>query len=254
MNEQNSGSKTLRNKRTIAIAVVLGIAVSAVLGLSAVSVLAQENGDVKAKPEIEGSANIGEVIKNFIEENRKVSFVGAAETAESALSESKVVHGNFGVIQGYLVYTFLGVDNEEQQKYKIIIDAGNGEILYQSDPIQMKEGKKFHVADVSAELDLSEAASIAQAAVENGVVNMGMLRAQDDNAVYTFLVTDSEQGTKYFVTIDADSGEVLDVSEGMAKPWGFHGKHHFGFGHGHKAYSDKDRESSEDTRATGEQV
>jgi uncharacterized membrane protein YkoI len=240
-----------RNKRTIVTAVVLGIAVSAVLGLSVVSVLAQENeGDVRAKPEIEGSANIGEVIKNFIEENRKVSFVTAAQTAENALSESNVVHGNFGVIQGYLVYTFMGVD-DEQQKYKVIIDAGNGEILYQSDPIQMKEGK-FHFADVSAELDLSEAASIAQGAVENGVVNMGMLRAQDDNAVYTFMVTDSEQGTKYIVTIDADSGEVLDVSEGMAKPWGFHGKH-LGFKHGHKAYSDKDRDS-ESTSTTGEQV
>jgi uncharacterized membrane protein YkoI len=230
--------------------------------VSTATIVAQEstedktkNSVEKAKPEIEGSANLGDVIKKFIEENRKVPFADAAATAQNELAESKIVEGNFGIIQGYLVYTFLGIDNEEQQKYKVIVDAADGQVLYKSDAIPIRKFSKFNTAAVSAELDLNEAAAIAQKKVENGVVQMGMLRVEDDKAVYVFFITDSEQDKKHSVKVDANSGEVLDVSEGKSmKSWGFHGKHRHGHGYGYKSYSDKGNESSENTTPTGEQA
>ena len=251
----------MEKKKHLNKALLIGVlAVVLLAGVSTVTtIVAQEieEEEKKAKPEIEGSANVGEVINDFIEENRNTSFSGAAETAENVLADSQVVKGQFSTVQGYLVYTFVGVDSEEQQKYKVIIDAGNGEVLYQSDAISMEKFKKFHSFDVSAEVNISEAAATAESEIENGLVKMGMLRIQDDNAVYTFVVTDNEQKMKYFVTVDADSGEVIEVSEGMPmKSWGFHGKQRHGYKHGHMGYSDKDKDRTEgnSSTATGQEV
>ena len=84
-----------------------------------------------------------------------------------------------------------------------------------------------------------------------------MLKAQDDNTVYKFVVTDSEQELKYIVTIDADDVLDIEISEGMSmKSWGFDGKHYggHGYGHGEKAWSYKDKHSSEGTQDSGEQA
>ena len=208
------------------------------------------------KPEIVGSANLAEAVNNFIQENRNVAFSEAAITAENKLGDYTIVKGKFGKIQGYLVYTFFGIDNEEQAKY-MIVDAGNGKVLYESDPISMEKFSKFIPADVSAGIDLLEAAGIAQKAIENGVVQMGMLKAQDDNTVYKFVVTDSEQELKYIVTIDADDVLDIEISEGMSmKSWGFDGKHYggHGYGHGEKTWSYKDKHRSEGTQDSGEQA
>lgn len=220
------------------------------------SKMSKEHSFAGEKPEIEGSANLAEALKNFIQENRNVAFSEAVITAENELSDSTIVKGKFGKVQGYLVYTFLGVDNEEQAKH-LIIDAGNGKVLYESDPFSMEKFSKFIPADVSAGIDLSEAAGIAQVAIENGVVQMGMLKAQDDNTVYKFVVIDSEQELKYIVTIDADDVLDIEISEGMSmKSWGFDGKHRggHGYGHGEKAWSHKDKDRSEDTQPSGEQA
>jgi uncharacterized membrane protein YkoI len=259
-------------KYMIPIAVVVGIVMVAVLAspLSPILAYAGHGGmswyaGKTADINVTGSANLGEAIKNFIEENRDISFSTAATTAQNELADTKIVGGHFGVIQGYLVYTFMGVDNE-QQISKLIVDAADGTVLYESDPIQINGHGKFYPANVTAELDLSEAAVKAQAAVENGGVEMGMLRVQDDKPVYIFLVTDDEQGTKQFVTVDADSGEVLQVSEGM--PGGFYGKHfggpgygkgwhghgHGWYGHGYEDRSDKDQSSSDANTDTGSQA
>src|SRR5574341_208990 len=251
-------------KYMIPIAVAVGIVMVAVLASPLSPILAYQGhggmawyGDKMTDINVTGSANLDQAIKNFIEENRDISFSTAATTAEKEVANEKIVSGQFGIVQGYLVYTFMGVDNEQQEITKLIVDAANGKVLYKSDPIQMNGHGKFYPANVTAGLDLSEAASKAQGAVENGVADMGMLRVQEDKPVYNFLVTDSEQGTKQFVTVDANSGEVLEVSEGM--PGGFYG-HHFGgpgfgkgwhgpghgwYGHGYEDWSDRDQSSSD---------
>jgi hypothetical protein len=43
-----------------------------------------------------------------------------------------VLGGHIGVAQGYLVYTFFVVNPENQTRYKVIVDPGNGHVLYTS--------------------------------------------------------------------------------------------------------------------------
>jgi len=232
-------------KHVIVAAIAFGLVMVSLMVLAPAIATTVERSNGHKMPEIDGSANVGEAINEIIEENLKVEFTQAASTAEAELSDNTdtIIKGKLGIAQGYLVYKFIGINDEEQEKYKVIIDAGNGDVLYKSEAISMKEFSTFHSFDMSAELTMSEAAGIAQAEIDNGVVRMGKLRTHDDNTVYFFVVADTEQDLKYIVTIDADNGEVLQVSEGMStKSWGFFGKHHGGHGydgHGDKTWSDK---------------
>lgn len=40
--------------------------------------------------------------------------------------------GQLGEVQGYLVYTFFVVNGENNMGFLIIVDAGNGKVLYTS--------------------------------------------------------------------------------------------------------------------------
>ena len=116
--------------------------------------------------------------------------------------------------------------------------------------------KKFQIPDVSVTKSLTEAANIAKAQVENGAVEMGGLRLQQDATVYQFMVSDSA-GLKHSVTIDANSGAVLTVSDAMSMPWGHHGfgeMHHgmWGMPHGDGLCPHKDKESSTTSTPTSE--
>ena len=46
--------------------------------------------------------------------------------------------GHLGVEQRYLVYEFIAMNTLNYAGYKIIVDAGNGDILSTSDGIQIK--------------------------------------------------------------------------------------------------------------------
>jgi uncharacterized membrane protein YkoI len=180
-------------------------------------------------PDIKGSANVGEQIKNLIEENTHTDFTTAATTAQKDLTGNTLVNGNLGIIQGYLVYTFEAINTADQTKTKVIVDAADGKVLYKSEPRSFAGFTKFQIPDISATKSLTEAANIAKAQIENGIVNMGGLRIQQDTTVYQFMVSDSE-GLKHSVTIDANSGAVLEVSDAMSMPWSHHGYGKMGHG------------------------
>jgi uncharacterized membrane protein YkoI len=88
-------------------------------------------------PAINGSINIREGIKNFFEQNAKISFVTAAQTAQKQIANGTILGGHIGITQGYLTYTYLIVDPTKDTTYKVIIDAGNGKVLYTSKGLQM---------------------------------------------------------------------------------------------------------------------
>jgi uncharacterized membrane protein YkoI len=88
-------------------------------------------------PTINGSVSLGEGIKNFLEENAKISFVTAAQTAQNQITNGTVVGGHLGVTQGYLTYTYIIVDQATDTLHKVIIDAGNGQVLYRSEGQQI---------------------------------------------------------------------------------------------------------------------
>ena len=91
-------------------------------------------------PKINGSVNVVENIKNVFKENTKISFTAASETAQKQIPKGTILGGHLGVIQGFLVYTFFGVNPETHTTYHALIDAGNGRVLYTSQGIQMGEG------------------------------------------------------------------------------------------------------------------
>jgi hypothetical protein len=94
-------------------------------------------------PKIAGSINVMQTTKNVIKDSLKVSFSQAADIAVKQITNGTVIGGHLGVVQGYLVYTFFGVNPETHTAYHTIIDAGNGKVLYTSPAQQMGGGGFF---------------------------------------------------------------------------------------------------------------
>jgi hypothetical protein len=94
-------------------------------------------------PNIVGSINVVQTTKNVIKDNLKVSFSQAADLAVKQITNGTVIGGHLGVVQGYLIYTFFGVNPETHTAYHTIIDAGNGKVLYTSPSQQMDRGGIF---------------------------------------------------------------------------------------------------------------
>src|SRR5919108_4445701 len=88
-------------------------------------------------PQINGSVSVKENIKNFLIENTKVPFRIAAGTAQKQIANGTVLGGHIGVTQGYLTYTYIVVDPPKDILYRVIIDAGNGQVLYTSEGRQI---------------------------------------------------------------------------------------------------------------------
>jgi uncharacterized membrane protein YkoI len=84
-------------------------------------------------PQINGSVSVANETSNFINENVKVPFVEAAQTAQGQVTNGTVFGGHLGVVQGYLVYKFFVANMANQTGHLTIIDAGNGQVLYTSE-------------------------------------------------------------------------------------------------------------------------
>lgn len=83
-------------------------------------------------PNITGSINTGQTVKNFIKDNLKVPFQQASEIAAKQIANGTIIGGHLGIVQSYLVYTFFAVNNQDHTGHMIIVDAGNGKVLYTS--------------------------------------------------------------------------------------------------------------------------
>jgi hypothetical protein len=138
-----STTKNFLNKKVIIVVAVLAVgALSAVLVASS---LAQATAQQEQRqrmmmawsgegmPQINGSVSIANEVSNFINENVKVSFVAAAQTAHGQVTNGSVLGGHLGIVQGYLVYTFFVADAANQTGHLVIVDAGNGNVLYTSE-------------------------------------------------------------------------------------------------------------------------
>jgi uncharacterized membrane protein YkoI len=84
-------------------------------------------------PQINGSVSVANETSNFINENVKVPFVAAAQTAQGQVTNGSALGGHLGVVQGYLVYKFFVANTANQTGHLTVIDAGNGEVLYTSE-------------------------------------------------------------------------------------------------------------------------
>src|ERR671916_1542412 len=88
-------------------------------------------------PKINGSVNVRDGIKDFFAENVKTSFIMGAQTAQDQIANGTVLGGHIGVTQGYLTYTYFVVNTTNNTANKVIIDAGNGQVLYTSEGKQI---------------------------------------------------------------------------------------------------------------------
>ncbi len=134
-------TKNFLTKKVIIVVAVLGVgALSAILVVSSLSeATAQEQQRMmmttlgEGIPRINGSVNVADEATNFINENVKVSFVAAAQTAQGQIAKGTVLGGHLGVLQGYLVYTFFVANSYNQTGHLVVVDSGNGNVLYTSE-------------------------------------------------------------------------------------------------------------------------
>ena len=83
-------------------------------------------------PAIQGTISI-EGGQDF-RELSNISLVDAMSTAEEAVPDSKAIYGKLTVINGYLVYKVVMMDDDRGHN-KVLVDAGTGEQLYVSDVV-----------------------------------------------------------------------------------------------------------------------
>ncbi len=94
-------------------------------------------------PNITGSINTGQTVKNFIKDNLKVSFQQAYEIAAKQVTNNTIVAGHLGVVRGYLVYTFFAVNSQDHTGHMIIVDSGNVKVLSTSQGQPMGPSSMF---------------------------------------------------------------------------------------------------------------
>lgn len=112
---------------------VTGLIVTYLVATPVLAVIGHKMMGNSTTSKITGSVNVADAIKNFTKDNQKVPFSAASATAEKQVTNGKVLGGHIGIAQGYLVYTFFVVNPENQTGYKVIVDPGNGQVLYTSE-------------------------------------------------------------------------------------------------------------------------
>lgn len=132
-------TNTLKNKKVVIPAIIGTASLAVVLTVLSPILAIAESTNASQMPQITGSVNVAETMKSFIKEHRTISLSEAASTAEHEVTNGAAIGGHIGIVQGYLAYTFFVVDTENETGYTIMIDAGDGKILYKSDGKSLKE-------------------------------------------------------------------------------------------------------------------
>ena len=89
-------------------------------------------------PQINGTINLKNSTNNISIGNVSVPFLTAAQAAQNAISNGKIINGHIGITQGYLTYGFLMSNPTNNTLSKVIVDAGNGKVLYTSPGMSIK--------------------------------------------------------------------------------------------------------------------
>ncbi len=131
---------SLQNKKAIA-AGILAVTMSIAAVFLVQSASAQTSNQTTAQiPELKGSVSIDNATNEFVKENVQVPFNTAAQTALGEVENGRVISGQLSAVQGYLSYVFK-VANYDAGTYKVVIvDAGNGDVLYTSGDLTLRNG------------------------------------------------------------------------------------------------------------------
>ncbi len=127
-------SDLIKNKGLLAI--IIGVAVFATIGLSAVYAATGSNStQSQQSPQIQGSINLQQTLMSSV----KIPFSTAEQTAVSTVTNGKIIGGFLTVVQGSVVYSFKVID-DKNLAYSVIVDAGDGKVLYTSQGNTMNFG------------------------------------------------------------------------------------------------------------------
>jgi uncharacterized membrane protein YkoI len=137
--------KSLNKKVVVPAAVaLLAVAMVGVIVLSPMSVMAQNstnaNNNELTAPNINGSVSIQNATNDFVKNNVKVTFTDAANLAKGQVPNGVLVGGRLSDVQGFLAYTFSIANYDSGTMKMVIIDAGNGQVLYTSNDLPLYNG------------------------------------------------------------------------------------------------------------------
>jgi uncharacterized membrane protein YkoI len=127
------------------IAISLAI-VSLVMSIPLREIFAQETNSTQPNtmrtdiPQLNGSVNVQQQANQFIQDNVQVPFATALESAQAEVGNGTAISGRLGVVQGYLVYIFKIANFDAETSRIVIVDAGNGAVLYTSGDIPLHFG------------------------------------------------------------------------------------------------------------------
>ena len=131
----NKSNKPFVMFATIAIALAIA---GLILSIVPHKIFAQETNSTQPNPmrmeipTLNGSVSVKQQGNQFIQDNVRVPFATALETAQAQVGNGTAISGHLGVVQGYLVYTFKLANFDTQTSRIVIVDAGNGAALYTS--------------------------------------------------------------------------------------------------------------------------
>ncbi|MGN6350065.1 MAG: PepSY domain-containing protein [Candidatus Nitrosocosmicus sp.] len=83
-------------------------------------------------PQINGTINLKNTTNTISIKNVSVPFGTAVQSAQNAISNGTIIGGHISVTQGFLTYTFKVSNPTNNTISKVIVDAGNGKVLYTS--------------------------------------------------------------------------------------------------------------------------
>ena len=95
-------------------------------------------------PSIEGTIPV-ENNDNYLELTQ-ITLVDAMTIAENKVTDSKSMYAKLSPINGYLVYKVV-MTNDNHEYSKVLVDAGNGDVLYVSDAKSFDSNKKKKHSD-----------------------------------------------------------------------------------------------------------
>jgi len=132
---ENKSNKQFVMFGTLAMALAIA---GVVLSIAPHKIFAQETYSTQTNPMrmeipmLNGSVSVQQQANQFIQDNVRVPFATALETAQAQVGNGTAISGHLGVVQGYLVYTFKLANFDAQTSRIVIVDAGNGAALYTS--------------------------------------------------------------------------------------------------------------------------
>lgn len=174
------------------------------------------NSMTTAMQQLNGSINVKQATKDFLNQHLNATLVDATDIAEEQVTNGTVVAGSLDTVQDSLVYNITVADLKNELAYKVYVDPSTGRVLAKS-----TEGRPLAELGGSAAgnvtnfenlmITLVDAANLAENQIPNGMAIAGDIEgSQGGNTavVYSITVADVDGGMLYKMTVDPNTSAV----------------------------------------------